>query len=100
MNIKTNPVGSLSIDQLILAQAHLQVLADKVKENGYEVPGELRSELDTVSNELFTRTKADKEKQLKVLQARRLSLSTLEEKRARADEEIKRLEKELGMVTP
>lgn len=96
MNIKTGPVKVLSIDELIIAQAFLQTVGERIKENGQEIPASFAEDLKTVSVELFDRTKADKEKQLKVLKARRLGLSTLEEKRANADAEIARIEKELA----
>ena len=99
MNVKTNNVKTLSIEDLIIGQALLQVMQDKIKENGHEVPSELATDIKAISSELDERLQADRERQLKVLEMRRLALSTIDEKRARLDTEIAALRGKLG-VTP
>lgn len=89
--IKTAPSKTLSVPELIVAQAFLGVLNDRIKGNGHEVPQEYKQELNAVSRELDERLQADREKQLAVLQARRANLMTMDEKRKALDDEIAKL---------
>jgi hypothetical protein len=61
-----------------------------------EVPEWLNSKQKELAREITERVRANKEKTLKMLKARRESLKTPDEKRAALDASIKALEQELG----
>lgn len=96
MNIRTAPVAVLSIDELITANAYLGVLADRIHENGHDVPSVVRDEQKAIQRELTERLRDDKERQLKVLESRREALLTVPERRKKVEDEIAKLRDELG----
>src|SRR5262245_35649171 len=87
---------TMSIDELITNQAWLQVIIERIGENGHEVPTKISEVLREVNRTLDEKLRGDRERRLANLKSRRLAMSSIEEKRNRADEEIARLEKELG----
>lgn len=97
MNIRTAPVGALSIDELVIAHAQLGVLLDRIHENGHDIPSLVKDEKRAIERELAERLRDDKERQLKVLESRREALLTVPEKRKKVEDEIKRLQSELGI---
>ena len=100
MIIKTGPVNMLSTDELIIAEAYLGVIADKVHENGQETPDALKEDLRAVSAALVERQRGDKERQLKALKLRAEGLKSIDQKRVETNKEIERLEVELGLREP
>lgn len=96
MNIRTAPVGILSIDELVIANAYLGVLADRIHENGHDVPSVVKDEAKAVQRELTERLRDDKERRLQVLRSRKEALLTLPERRKAVEEEIAALETELN----
>lgn len=96
MNIRTSPPNALSVDELIIAQAFLDVVADRIHENGHEASGTFKTEHAAVARELTERLRGDKEKQLAMLRLRQESMRSIDEKRAAVASEIERLEVDLG----
>lgn len=96
MNIRTAPVAVLSIDELVIANAQLGVLADRIHDNGHDIPSIVKDEAKAIQRELTERLRDDKERQLKVLESRREALLTVPERRKKVEEEISRLRSELG----
>lgn len=96
MNVRTAPVAALSIDDLVIANAYLGVLADRIHDNGHDVPSIVKDEAKAIQRELTERLRDDKERQLQVLQSRREALLTVPEKRKKIEDDIKRLQSELG----
>ncbi len=96
MNIRTAPVGALSIDELVIANAYLCVLADRIHENGHDVPSVVKDEARAVQRELTERLRDDKERRLQVLKSRKEALLTVPERRKAVEAEIDALESELG----
>lgn len=96
MNIRTAPVAVLSVEELIIANAHLGVLADRIHDNGHDVPSVVKDEAKAVQRELTERLRDDKQRQLKVLESRREALLTVPERRKKVEDEIARLRDELG----
>lgn len=97
INIRTGPVAQLSIDELVIAVGFMGMLHDRIHENGHDVPESIKSEFRACERELTERLRADKERQLKVLESRHESLLTVPEKRKRVEAEIDSLRKELGV---
>lgn len=97
ITIRTGPVNSLSIDELTVAVAHFELLADRIVENGHTVPSEITQNLEGLRTELNIRLAADKRRRLQVALARRDSLLTRKDKLAGVDAEIASLQAELGL---
>lgn len=88
--------ANASIEDLIIAQAYFQVVTDRIKANGFEVPDNLDTILREVSRDLDERIRLDKERQLKTLELRLESLLSQDEKRKKVADEIQKLKAELG----
>lgn len=72
--------------------------ADRVKENGHEVPEDLKAAHAGAERELAHRLREDKARRLRILKTRREGLLTRDEKLAKVDAEITALEAELGQA--
>jgi hypothetical protein len=96
INIRSGPVSALSTEELVTSVAFFGLMADRIHENGHEVPSDIQSQLRACEAELTQRLRADKEKQLAVAKARLESLLTQTEKRKKTEAEIAALEQELG----
>ena len=93
--IEHGPSVATTIEQLITAEACLQLLANQIKANGYEVPQDIQNRLDECSIELKTKLRADRQRQLKALELRLEQLLTNNEKRKNLEKEIESLKGKL-----
>lgn len=84
-----------TIEQLILAEAYMQVVADRVVANGHEVPAVLANELSKCSTELDHRLRSDRLRQLAALRLRREKLLPTDQKLRNIEAEMAELEKRL-----
>lgn len=97
ITIRIGPVNQMDLDELILAEAFLGVMQERVTENGHEVE-HLRTNLNLVKAELGVRLRADKERELKTLELRQTQLMTADEKRKLNATRIEALKAELGIA--
>jgi predicted nucleic acid-binding protein len=86
---------TLDLPDLTVQVAFLDLIAERIKTKGMDVPLDLADMLKTSERELAFRLREDKEKKLKVLQTRREGLRTLDEKRLVLDKEIEILQQTL-----
>lgn len=84
-----------TIEQLVMAEAMLQLLAERVEINGHKVPASLEHDLAQVSSALNQRLRADRMRELSALKLRRDQLLPQNVKLRNVNEEISRLEKEI-----
>jgi hypothetical protein len=96
MLIKTAPANGMSIEELVAAVAILGIVRDRIKENGHEEPRFISDDFRACNRELQERLRADKERQLKVLESRLESLATVPEKRKKIGVQITKLKNELA----
>ena len=96
MNIRTAPVNAMTLDELIVAQAFLDLLTDRIHDNGFDVSDGIRAEQDTIKRELDDRLRGDKQRRLKTLQMQREGLMSQAEKRKKVEDEIAALEADLN----
>jgi len=94
--IKALDVRSASLEDLVLAHVTLGQVVSGYKDLGVEVPDGLTGLAKDIKREVDERVRSDKDRKLKTMKARRSALATPDEKRARLDEEIAALEKELA----
>lgn len=81
-----------TIDQLIMAEAYMQVVADRIKANGHEVPDSLANALEKCTLDLKIKLAADRRRKLAALRLKRDQLMTAEDKRQKVEKEIADLE--------
>lgn len=81
-----------SIEQLIMAEAYMQVVADRIKANGHEVPDTLTNALDKCSVDLRVKLDGDRRRKLAALRLKREQLLSADEKRGKVEREISELE--------
>lgn len=84
-----------TMEQLVIAEAYFQVVADRIKANGHEVPESLAKELDKCTYDLKAKLRGETRMKLAAMRVRRNELLTIDEKRIRLDKEIEDLEKKL-----
>lgn len=94
--IEHGPSQATTVEQLVTAEAALQVLVNQIRANGYEVPQDLQARLDECSLELKTKMRADRQRQLKALELRLEQLLTNNEKRRNLEKEISSLKDKLA----
>lgn len=99
MLIKLGPINAMTNDELIESQALLDLMHEQMRENGHEAPGDFKTKQSEVNAELTNRLRGEKERQLQGLRIRRQSLLTRDQKMSQTEEEIERLEVELGLRT-
>jgi hypothetical protein len=100
MNIRTSPVDALSLEELVLANAFLGLLNDRILDNDQEVPASVQAELKEVNAVLTAKLRADKERKLQLAERRLEQLLPEREKRQIVEDEIAKLRAELGMDKP
>lgn len=93
--IEHGPSVASTVEQLIVAESCLQVIANQIKANGYDVPQDIQNRLDECSIELKTKLRADRQRQLKALELRLEQLLTNNEKRKNLEKEIEALKGKL-----
>lgn len=81
-----------TIDQLIMAEAYMQVVADRIKANGHEVPDTLANALEKTTLDLKIKLAADRRRKLAALRLKREQLLSADEKRGKVEREIAELE--------
>lgn len=96
ITIKSGNDPGQSIEDLILAQAALQVVVKQIEANGHKAPEKIVQELETCTRNLNRKLRADRQRQLSLLKLQRQSLLPNEVKLAETEAEIKRLETELS----
>lgn len=84
-----------TIEQLVMAEAMLQLLEERIQINGHAVPASLAHDLANVSSVLNQRLRADRMRELSALKLRRDQLLPQNVKLRNVNEEISRLEKEI-----
>lgn len=84
-----------TIEQLIMAEAMLQLLTERVEVNGHAVPASLAHDLANVSSVLNQRLRADRMRELAALKLRRDQLLPTNVKLRNVNDEISKLEREL-----
>lgn len=84
-----------TVDQLIMAEAYMQIVVDRIKANGYEVPSVLANELTKCSSELKVKMFSDRQRQLTALKLRRDQLLPNDQKLRNIEAEIADLEGKL-----
>jgi hypothetical protein len=84
-----------TIEQLVMAEAMLQILGERIEANGHEVPASLAHDLSSVTSVLNQRLRADRMRELAALKLRRDQLLPQNVKLRNVNEEIARLEKEV-----
>lgn len=84
-----------TIEQLIMAEAWFQLMAERIEANGHAVPSALTVDLANVSSTLNQRLRADRMKELAALKLRRDQLLPSNVKLRNINDEISRLEKDL-----
>lgn len=91
-NIMTIEYGPMaSIEQLVLAQAYFQLVANQVKTNGHEVPRDLQTALDATTRDLNDKLRADRTRQIKAIELQLEQLMSADEKRAKLATELAKL---------
>ncbi len=90
--IKNLVAREMDTEELAFVSASLNAVAKEYT----AIPEWFSAKQKELSRELTERSRADKEKNLRVLKARRESLKTPDEKRLALDAQITALEKELG----
>lgn len=81
-----------SMDQLVMAEAYMQVVADRIKANGHEVPADLADKLDKCSRDLTLRLRSERQNELALLRKQREDLLSADDKRAKLEARITKLE--------
>jgi len=96
MNIRTAPANTLDLGELTIAVAHLGILTDRIRDNGHDVPEDLKLEFQAAERELAERLRGDKERRLKVLETRLEGLQSVPQKRKKIEGDIAKLRKDIG----
>lgn len=94
MRIEYGP--SSTIEQLITAEAILQVVTERIKTNGYDVPSDIANILDEVSADLTRKMRDSRRKELRALELKRDQLLSSKDKLRNLDAEIAALKAKLG----
>lgn len=87
-----------SLDNLKLFQVQLEVIIEGFKKNNWVIPEYLNEKLRALKVEIEVREKEEKLRQIKLLQARIETYTPREERRAKAQQELEALKKDLGIV--
>ena len=89
-------VRSASLDELVLAHLEVSQTIAAYQGLGLDVPERLAGLVKDIKREVDERVRADKERKLKAMRARREALKTPDEKRSGLDAQIAELEKQLA----
>ena len=86
----------LSAEDLLVIVAGQELLAERIAEDGYEVPKTFMSSLNACKRELEHKLSADLEKELEQIESRRAALATVQEKRESLDQRASEIRAKLG----
>ena len=93
--IEHGPSVASTVEQLVTAEAALQLLANQIKANGHEVPQDIQTRLDECTTELKLKLRNDRMRQLRALELRLEQLLSTGEKRRNLEREIESLKNKL-----
>ena len=94
--IQESTADSLSVEELILAQAQLKTIDAAYQEMKLDTPEWVIDKLSEVGLEITVRVRSELQRRLKTAKSRRSALRTADERRKELDAEIAELESKVG----